>query len=255
MSQQLFVTLQEARRVNAVKHNRPRELNQTEQLILAGIELSKKPKYDIEELKDLCKLMLDTTGGERLADKLKEAVNDPVAMKSLVEVYPHVEFYDAIKEGPDAFNPFERLHYTNQPFEVLQSKAATLVEFLALLEQLPKGVDTYIYTPWTNVHALRAHWDGDKKQTRCLGYALPAELQKAITSTLQGRWQESVVGSIIADGLFNNKNLWVRARVSEPKSDFVLSYHEDPKFSTYGDRGRIVKATNKKTNSTYHFCV
>lgn len=255
MSQQHFVTLQEARRVNAIKHNRPRELNHAEKILLAGIELSKKPKYDIEELKDLCKLMLETTGGERLADKLKAAVNDPVAMKSLIEVYPHVEFHDAIKNGPDALNVFERLHYSNHPFEALQSKAATLVEFLALLEQLPQGVDTYIYTPWTNVHALRAEWDGDKKQTRYLGYVLPAALQKAVTGTLQGRWQESLLGSIIVDGLFNNKNLWGRARISEPTSDFVLSYHEDPKFSTYGDRGRIVKATNKKTNSTYHFCV
>lgn len=253
MSQQHFVTLQEARRVNAIKHNRPRELTQAEQILLAGIALSKKPKYDIEELKDLCKLMLDTTGGERLADKLKDAVNDPVAMQSLIEVYPQVEFYDAINAGKGVLNPFEKLHYDNQPFEVLVNKCTSLADFWVLLEFLPKGIDTYIHTPWTNIHALRAEWEADKKQTQYLGYVLKKTLQEAFDVTVKGgRWKESVLGAIITGGLFNNKGLWTRARMPEPKSDFVLSYEENQKFST---GGYVLTATDKKTNSTYHFCV
>jgi len=254
-SNQLFVTKQEARRVNAVKSYKPRELNQQEKILLAGVELSKKSKYDIEELKDLCKLLIDTTGGERLADKLKVAVNDPEAMQGLIEVYPHVEFQDVINAGYEGLKTFERLHYAGIPMESLQSKASTLVEFFALLEQLPKGIDTYIYTPWTNIHALRAEWEGDKKQTRYLGYTLSPALQKAITSTVQGRWKESQLGAIIADGLLNHEGLWKRARITEPQTDFVLSYHDNQKFSTSGVYARVLKATNKKTNSTYHFCV
>ena len=253
MSQQHFVTLQEARRVNAIKHNRPRELNHAEQILLAGIELSKKGKYDIEELKTLCKLMLDTTGGERLADKLKDAVNDPVAMKSLLEVYPHVEFHDAIKGGVDALNAFEKMHYENQPFEVLVNKCTSLVDFHVLLEFLPKGIDTYIHTPWTNIHALRAEWEADRKQKHYLGYALKKTLQEAFDVTVKGgRWKESVLGAIINGGLFNNKGLWTRARMPEPKSDFELSYEKNDRFS---NNGYVLTATNKKTNSTYYFCV
>jgi len=254
-AKQLFVTKQEARRVNAVKSYKPRELNHQEQILMAGIQLSKKPKYDIEELKDLCKLLIDTTAGERLADKLKVAVNDPVAMQSLIEVYPNVEFYDAITAGYEGLNTFERMHYAGHPFESLQSKASTLVEFFAVLETLPKGVDTFIYTPWTNVHALRAEWDGDKKQTRYVGYALPKALQEAVTRVVKGRWSESQLGAIISDGLLNNKDLWSRSRITAPKTDFVLSYEDNQKFTTIGNFGRVVTATNKKTNSTYHFCV
>lgn len=253
MSQQHFVTLQEARRVNAVKHNRPRELNHAEQILLAGIALSKKPKYEIEELKDLCKLMLDTTGGERLADKLKVAVNDPVAMKSLVEVYPHVEFHDAITAGVDGLNVFERLHYDNRSFSTLAILGNMLTNFHALLGELPQKCDTFIYTPWTNIHALRAEWEGDKKETRYLGYVLNPRLQGAFNTVLRNSyWHESMMAAIITAGLFNNQNLWTRIRMSAPESDFVLSYSENKKFS---NNGYVLVATNKKTNSTYHFCV
>jgi hypothetical protein len=253
MSQQHFVTLQEARRVNAVKHNRPRDLNHTEQILLAGIALAKKPKYDIEELKDLCKLMLETTGGERLADKLKAAVNDPVAMQSLIEVYPHVEFHNAIKAGVEGLNAFEQLHYQNKPFSTLATMGNTMTNFFALLNELPKKCDTFIYTPWTNVHALRAEWEGNKKEARYLGYVLSTRLQEALNTVLKSNyWNESTLAEIMSAGLLNNKDLWVRIRMGAPESDFVLSFDYNHKFS---NNGYVLVATNKKTNCTYHFCV
>lgn len=253
MSQQHFVTLQEARRVNAIKHNRPRDLTHAEQILLAGIELSKKGKYDIEELKTLCKLMLDTTGGERLADKLKDAVNDPVAMKSLVEVYPYVEFHDVIKGGVDTLNIFERLHYNGQSFSGLAIMGNMLTNFHALLGELPWKRDTFIYTQWTNVHALRAEWEADKKHIRYLGYVLPKRLQDAFNTVLKSSgWNESMMAAAITSGLFNNKDFWTRIRMDEPESDFVLSYEQNQKFS---NNGYVLTAVHKKTKCTYHFCV
>jgi hypothetical protein len=253
MSQQHFVTLQEARRVNAIKHNRPRELNHAEQILLAGIELSKKGKYDIEELKTLCKLMLDTTGGERLADKLKDAVNDPVAMKSLIEVYPQVEFYDAINGGVDTLNPFERLHYDNWSMSALVGMANVISLLHQILVNFPQGVETFIYTPWTSLHALRAEWEGDKKQTKYLGYVTPLLHQKALKELmLEPRYNGSTFGTIISAGLLRNKDLWRRANRTVPVSDFDLAFYEDRKFST---NGYILVATNKKTATKLYFCV
>jgi hypothetical protein len=248
-----FVTKQEARRVNAIKHNRPRELTHAEKILLAGVELSKKGKYDIEELKTLCTLMLETTGGERLADKLKEAVNDPVAMQSLIEVYPQVEFYEAINLGVDVLNPFERLHYENWSMSALVGMANVISLFHQMLPSLPQGVETYIYTPWTSLHALRAEWEGDKKQTKYLGHAIPSLHQKALKELmLEPQWKGSTFGTIISAGLLRNKDLWRRAKKTPPVSDFDLAFYEDRKFST---NGYILVATNKKTATKLYFCV
>lgn len=253
MSQQHFVTLQEARRVNAVKHNGPRELNQTEQILLAGIALSKKPKYDIEELKTLCKLMLETTGGARLADKLKDAVNDPVAMKSLIDVYPHVEFHDAIKVGPEGLNQFEKMHFDNWTFGQLVGMTNVIELFHDLLKRLPQGIETFIYTPWTNVHALRAEWEIDKKQKRYLGYVLPVHRAMLVEELLlEPRYNGSVFGEIIALSMLRNKDLWRRVKKTPPVSDFELSFYKDPKFSI---NGNVLVATNKNTATKLYFCV
>jgi hypothetical protein len=248
-----FVTKQEARRANAVKHNKPRELNQVEKILLAGIELSKKPKYDIDELKQLCNLMLDTTGGDRLADKLKEAVNDPVAMQSLIEVYPQVEFHDAIKGGVESLNGFERLYYINYSMSSLVGMANVISILHAYLLKFPKGLETFLYTEFTSLHALRAEWEGDKKQTKYLGYALPLLQQRALREiTLEPRYKGSIFGTIIEHGMLNNPELWRRTQKAPPVSDFVLSYEKNSKFST---NGYILVATNKKTATTLYFCV
>lgn len=248
-----FVTLQEARRTNAVKHNKPRELNQVEKILLAGIELSKKPKYDIDDLKQLCNLMLDTAGGDRLADKLKVAVNDPVVMQSLVEVYPLVEFQDEIRAGVEALNPFERLYFDDWTMGDLTKTATTISRFYEMLKHLPAGRETFLYTPWTSTHSLRAEWMVDKKQTKYLGYALPKQQVTLLTGLLvEYQNNGSTFANIIARGMFNNKDLWRRVRKDVPVSDFELSYEENSKFST---NGYILKATNKKTATTLYFCV
>lgn len=248
-----FVTKQEARRANAVKHNKPRELNQVEKIILAGIELSKKPKYDIDELKQLCNLMLDTAGGDRLADKLKEAVNDPVVMQALIEVYPQVEFQDAINGGVDALNGFERLYYENRTMADMEAMTTLISLFYEVLELLPAGRETFIHTSFTNVHALRAEWDADKKQTKYLGYTLSPKAQKCVNEVTSAyRSGGSPMGVVISRGMLNNKELWRRVKKTAPVSDFELSYYEDQKFTT---NRYILVATNKKTATSLYFCV
>jgi len=248
-----FVTLQEARRVNAVRTNKARELTPTERILMAGVQLSQKPKYEIEELKALCNLMLETTGGERLADKLKEAVNDPAAMQSLIEVYPQVEFHDVIRTGVATLNPFERLYYENRTMADITAMTTIISSFHEVLKLLPTGRETFIHTTFTNVHALRAEWDADKKQTKYLGYALPLDAQRAVNEfTGAYRSGGSPFGVIISRDMLNNKGLWRRAKKAEPVSDFELSYYEDQKFTT---NRYILVATNKKTATSLYFCV
>jgi hypothetical protein len=248
-----YITRQEARRVNAVRNNKPRELTQVENILLAGVALTKKDRYDISELNQLCMLMRDSTGGERLADKLKEAVVNPEAMQALIEVYPHVEFNAVIKAGTEALNVFERLSLANYHYYIVEGLGEALVEFYALLEEMPKGIETFIYTPFTELYALRAQWEANKAEKLYLGYVLNPLTQGSLKSIVRYQaYANNALLALINTGLLNNDDLWRRIKKTKPQSDFELSWYESQKFSR---NGTVLVATNNKTNTKLHFCV
>jgi hypothetical protein len=250
-----FLTKKELRRCAAVVNNKPRELTQTEKVLLAAVEVSKKPVRDLTEIKDLVQLMTEAAGGFRLADKIQDAMANPELMQDILDVYPLVEFNAAIM-GKEDFTIYERLYLNQTSYKELESAANTLKDLFAVLEQLPKSVEVFISTPKTEYDILRRLWTKTKER-KFLGAILEKSVQDSVKGVFVGsnscgypcnRFESHLIRSVL-----NEKQLYQRVRQQPVVTDFVLSI-EGVKEYTY-DAFQCLKAVNEKTNSVYYFTI
>ena len=250
-----FLTKQELRRCTAIINTKPRELTQTEKVLLAAVEVSKKPIRDLTEIKDLVQLMTESAGGFRLADKIQDAMADPTLMQDILEVYPLVEFNDWIM-GKEDVNIYEGLYLYQTSYTELEWAANTLKDLFNALEQLPKGVETFINTPKTDHFALRRLLTKTKEQ-KYLGMVINKVGQDLIKAAFLGpnscgypcnRFELHLIKTVL-----NEKQLYQRVRQQPVVTDFVLSIEGVREYDF--DSFQCLKAVNEKTNSIYYFAI
>jgi hypothetical protein len=255
----LYITATEARGLAAMEHYQSRELTDVEKVIKHIWTVSRMANSTVaergekkKEVDFTVKTLLDFCGDDRLASRIELAAYSPEIMKDLLAVYPMVEFEDLICQRV-TLAPLAFAHAAGYSFAQVKGFAEWLLSFYAVLEKLPKGVETYIGTPQTDYIGLKGVWlrTQDKK---FLGYVLNPVTQTQINGLFG---LQRIPGGMISPidtiqrlELYKEPDLYRRVQVEAPVTKFKLTFPLTMDYS-----GKLLKAVNEETNSTYYFCL
>lgn len=184
----------------------------------------------VDKLKEL-------TANNRLADKVKAALASPDTFDEFTEGYPYAK-YNYVINGNREQSTLVRLGmagFSQPQIDQLMRWVAQLA--LAFYAGLPKGVDTFIWTPHTRHYQTHnmAKATGDKA---FYGYALPKEEQALINTLFGDQASDSRPGG----------NLWAMHHVR------LYGIHKSPEVWArlgWGDMAKEVFNTGLEINFGY----
>lgn len=144
----------------------------------------------------------ELTANNRLADKVKAALATPEKFEAFTEGYPYAK-YGHLINGPRRHSALLQLGadgFTEVQVQQLMRWVAQLA--LAFYAGLPKGVDTFIWTPFTR-HYNMSYMAKAVNDKAFYGYVLPKE-------------EQTLINELFADGPGAARpggNLWARKHV------------------------------------------
>ncbi len=179
----------------------------------------------------------ELTANNRLADKVKAALATPEKFEAFTEGYPYAK-YGHLINGNQEQSTLVRLGsagFTEPQIDQLMRWVAQLV--LAFHAGLPKGVDTFIWTPHTRHYQTHnmVKATGDKA---FYGYALPKEEQVLVNALFGDQASDSRPGG----------NLWAMHHVRR------YGIHKSPEVWArlgWGDMAKEVFNTGLEINFGY----
>lgn len=201
----------------------PRELTDIEKVIARIMfvrEIPVETKGEIiikqDEINRLVDKLKELTANNRLADKVKAALASPEKLDEFTEGYPYAK-YSYIINGNQEQSTLVQLAkdgFTQTQIDQLMRWVAQVC--LAFYAGLPKGVDTFIWTPHTRHYQTHnmAKTTGDKA---FYGHALPKEEQALINTLFGDQASDSRPGGnlwamhhVRRYGIHKSPEVWVR---------------------------------------------
>ena len=177
-----YLTKHQARALSAANNYTPRKFTPLEVVIRQLVKVAKEKATmsgeDYQEsIRQVRRNIEAATTNYRILDAVAEAVKSPEAMQTLLEMFPYVEFEDAIFNR--RFTGLQAAAYEGVTRGSLVSALTWLSEVHSLGQKLPLGYVTYIGTTDTHYGNMRdaAVATGHSEYR---GMVLPVELQAEV---------------------------------------------------------------------------
>jgi len=261
-----YLTRDEAVRMNAASNYTSRKLTPIERVIKHVITVNAMPNdtqkekaAKADEVETVVKVLSEHTSSEYLLAKVRLASYNKVELKALLDGYPYVQF-EGLLNGEESLTNIEQFARGGFKLEDLQSIMFWAVELHELYAQLPKGRETFIYTPRTADYDFRV-LANTTKDPKYYGYALPKEVQKNVATlfheTASGYGNIRKMFHLRGYDLLNVPNIWKRAAMGDEvaamlnpnlKIEFVTHKAGWTQFPT-------VMLTDESTKTKLHFVV
>jgi len=206
------------------------------------------------------------TCSRRLGDKFRAAMEAPEKFEEFTEGYPYPK-YDSFINGDYRLSPVEQLAkdgFTEDDIRGLFRWIGMLL--LTFHQDLPKGIDTFIWTPYTRWYRTSdmARCSGDKA---FYGYTLPAKVQEHINVLFADkhgqrgstRWAMEHVRRL---GLHKDRSVWNRFNMGHLTEDLFdkgveMNFGDDSvRFSNHSSQPYwFLEVKQESTNTRLRFIV
>lgn len=270
-----YLTVNELARTQATTNYQPRKLTKVETIIKHAATVvfpmpndNQQQKADkAAEVEITINAMAEHTSNEMLLAKLRLAMHDRQTLNELVVSYPFVNF-EGLLNGTDKLSNIERYGKSGYSVDSLRAQLLWAHSLVVLMDKLPKGIDTFI---WTKVstgilfHATALA----KKENKYFGYILTKEVQEEVDTLIVGDardWNNRVASHqqiLHTYDLLNVPSIWKRAVLDNPEINKLMEgvkfeFHADQVVrSTYGytQPVQVLTVTNEGTNTKLHFVI
>lgn len=232
-----FLTRTEARQLNARGNFIPRKLTPVEQIIKRTREVAALPadtqQQRIDKKAAIDQVMVDirqATANDSVWDGVQAALLSPVALQTLVEKYPQVEF-EAVLRGALPNNVFMSAAMSGYKKESLIEAATWIDTVYDLVAEFPRAGSVFVHTPATS-HTTMANL----RRTGHLeasGLTLPKRLQERVNQTFNfGDVSNNTSKNLMFQGICND-NEELKQRVGVEITDIRHQEGKSSKFSIW----------------------
>lgn len=191
----------------------------------------------MDEINLLVNKLKELTANKRLADKVKAALESPKKFDDFMEGYPYAK-YNYIINGDPKLSTLVQLAIDGfSEVQVQQLMRWVSQVAFAFYAGLPKGIDTFIWTPHTRHYHTHAMFQATKDKA-FYGYTLPPQEQTLINTLFADKGVDSRPGG----------NLWAMHHVRRTE------LHKQPEVWArmgWGDIAKEVFNTGLEMNFGY----
>lgn len=246
-----------------------RELTEIEKVIARIMfvrEIPVETKGEVIAKRDEVNLLVDKlrelTANNRLPDKIKEALKSPEKFDEFTESYPYAK-YSYIINASEPLSTLVQLGrdgFTETQINQLMRWVAQVC--FAFYAGLPKGVDTFIWTPYTRHYHTHSMAMASKDKA-FYGYALPKEEQTLINTLFGDRVTDSRPGGnlwamhhVRRYGIHKSPALWARMGWGDMAKEVFDKGLEINFGNDYADGPyQFLELRHEDTNSRIRFIV